>query len=304
MSAIDPRALRSAFGSFMTGVTVVTTRDAAGECFGFTANSFTSVSMDPPLLLVCPGRFLSSFVKFESCTHFAVSVLAEGQETVSNIFASFKGDRFAQVPTTPDCHGIPVMEGAAATFSCKTHQIIDAGDHIVLMGQVAVFEQSDKRGLGYAGGKYFSLGLEQKAARAPARGLANIASAIVESEGKILLIPVEGGFALPQVEVERRGLLRDALIQRLEEMGLNARLGQAYSIYDRSDSTVHHTCFRASMIDGQSTHGQFVPIDQLGALRFPVPGQGATLTRYAGEYLTGQFGLYVGDVDGGDLHYS
>lgn len=304
MTAIDPRALRSAFGSFMTGVTVVTTRDAAGECFGFTANSFTSVSMDPPLLLVCPGRFLSSFAKFESCTHFAVSVLAEGQETVSNTFASFKGDRFAQVPTTLDCHGIPVMEGAAATFSCKTHQIIDAGDHIVLMGQVAAFEQSDKRGLGYAGGKYFSLGLEQKAARAPERGLANIASAIVESEGKILLIPVEGGFALPQVEVERRGLLRDALIQRLTDMGFNARLGQVYSIYDRSDSAEHHTCFRASMIDGQSTHGQFVPIDQLGALRFPVPGQGATLTRYAGEYLTGQFGLYVGDIDGGDLHYS
>lgn len=304
MTALDPRALRTAFGSFMTGVTVVTTRDENGECFGFTANSFTSVSMDPPLLLVCPGRFLSSFGKFERCTHFAVSVLAEGQEAVSNVFASFKGDRFAQVQTKLDCHNIPIMEGAAATFSCATHQIIDAGDHIVLMGQVAAFEQSERCGLGYAGGKYFSLGLEQRAARAPKRGLANIASSIVEHEGRVLLLPIEGGYALPQVEVERRGLLRDAIAQRLGSMGVDAEVGRVYSIYDRSDTSEHRTCFRATANTDETKEGAFVPIEQLGSLVFPVPGQGATLNRYASEYLTGQFGLYVGDVDGGDIHYS
>ncbi len=304
MSEIDPRALRSAFGSFMTGVTVVTTRDENGECFGFTANSFTSVSMDPPMLLVCPGKFLSSFPKFEVCKEFSVSVLAEGQETVSNVFASFKGDRFAEVETKLDCHGIPAIEGAAAVFSCATHQAIDAGDHVVLMGRVVDFEHSGKRGLGYAGGKYFSLGLEQRAASAPARGLANIASSIVEFEGKVLLLPVDGGFALPQVEVERRGLLRDALAKRLEGMGVTAKIGQVYSIYDRAETSEHRTCFRANAASDHSTEGQFVPIDQLSSLKFPVPGQGATLTRYASEYLTGQFGLYVGDVDGGDVHYN
>ena len=76
MSTPDPRALRDAFGAFITGVTVVTTLDGGGTPVGFTANSFTSVSLDPPLLLVCPGRALSSFPVFQDCRHFAVSVLA------------------------------------------------------------------------------------------------------------------------------------------------------------------------------------------------------------------------------------
>lgn len=80
MTQFDPRDLRSAFGRFMTGVTVVTARAPDGTSVGFTANSFTSVSMDPPLLLVCPGKFLSSYQTFAECTDFAISILAEGQE--------------------------------------------------------------------------------------------------------------------------------------------------------------------------------------------------------------------------------
>ena len=84
MTELDPERLRAAFARFMTGVTVVTARTAGGEPVGFTANSFTSVSLDPPLLLVCPGRHLSSFPIFEAAPHFGISILAEGQEEVSN----------------------------------------------------------------------------------------------------------------------------------------------------------------------------------------------------------------------------
>jgi len=103
MTTLDPRALRNAFGSFMTGVTVITSRDASGAPVGFTANSFTSVSLDPPLLLVCPGKFLSSYDAFTNCSHFAVNVLAEGQEEVSNTFAGYKGDRFAKAAHSLIC---------------------------------------------------------------------------------------------------------------------------------------------------------------------------------------------------------
>jgi len=85
--------LRRAVGSFITGVTVVTTIDSNLNPVGFTANSFTSVSMDPPLLLVCPGRHLTTYSAFESSEHFAVSVLSEEQEAVSNRFASGSHDR-------------------------------------------------------------------------------------------------------------------------------------------------------------------------------------------------------------------
>lgn len=158
MTAIDPAALRAAFGSFMTGVTVVTARGPGGVPCGFTANSFASVSLSPPLLLVCPGRFLSSFDIFAECSHFAVSVLADGQQDASNAFASYKGDRFARVPTHEDMHGVPVISGAAAVFSCTAAQTIPAGDHAVLIGEVRGMQHSGASGLGYAGGRYFSPG--------------------------------------------------------------------------------------------------------------------------------------------------
>ena len=101
----DPRALRDAFGSFMTGVTVVTCKDATGAPAGFTANSFSSVSLDPPLLLVCPGKALSSYASFAGCTRFAVNILAADQKDVANTFASHKGNRFSCVRHHEDAFG-------------------------------------------------------------------------------------------------------------------------------------------------------------------------------------------------------
>ena len=159
MTPANPSALRDAFGGFMTGVTVVTTREPNRAPLGFTANSFSSVSLDPPMLLVCVGRSLSSHDIFANCAHFAVSVLAEGQEGVSNVFASFKGDRFAQIAHGSDTNGIPVIDGAVAQFSCRRAQSIPAGDHTILLGQITGFTHRDGLGLGYARGQYFSLGL-------------------------------------------------------------------------------------------------------------------------------------------------
>lgn len=156
MHPIDPKELRVAFGSYPTGVTVVTARRADGTPIGFTANSFSSVSLDPPLLLVCPGKFLSNYTAFADCTRFAVNVLAQGQDDIAEIFARYKGDRFAQVDHRIDAHGLPLIENAAAQFSCQTHQSIPMGDHSILIGQVLAFTQSDTLGLGYGGGRYLN----------------------------------------------------------------------------------------------------------------------------------------------------
>ena len=93
----DPAALRSALGQFATGVTIVTTLDGAGRRVGLTANSFTSVSLDPPLLLVCIGKAASSCATFSKARHFAVNILAEDQKHVSGAFASKRPDKFADV---------------------------------------------------------------------------------------------------------------------------------------------------------------------------------------------------------------
>ncbi|GGA21944.1 flavin reductase family protein [Neptunicoccus cionae] len=157
MQTIDPKELRVAFSSYPTGVTVVTARRADGTPVGFTANSFSSVSLDPPLLLVCPGKFLSSYSAFAECTRFAVNVLAQGQDDIADVFARSKGDRFAQVAHRIDAHGLPLINNAAAQFSCQTHRSIPMGDHSILIGQVLEFTQNDPLGLGYGGGRYLNL---------------------------------------------------------------------------------------------------------------------------------------------------
>lgn len=303
MTQIDPRALRNAFGSFMTGVTVVTALRDDGTPVGFTANSFASVSLDPPLLLVCPGTFLSSYQTFETCTHFAVNVLAEGQEEVSNIFARSKGDRFGQVAHSPDAQGVPLIDGAAVQFSCTTHARVPAGDHCVLIGRVEAFANADTAGLGYVNGDYFSLGLE----RAPFvehKGAA-ICGAIVECGDTVVMVRDKEGLRPPQCTHTERGRLIDDLRATLVAAGIDATLGQAYSVFENAAPRSHATYFLA---DGQITTPapgvELVPIADLAQQRFASAPIARMMQRFAQERQTGDFSLYLGDTEDGATHHS
>ena len=301
MSPGDPRALRDAFGAFLTGVTVVTTTDADGLPLGFTANSYTSVSLDPPLLLVCPARSLSSFACFETTGHFAVSVLAEGQEQVSNTFAGFKGDRFAEVGWHPDAAGCPLMDGAAATFSCMTHARIPAGDHLVLIGLIQAFTHSRAPGLGYAAGGYFSLSLERRTEQPPAPGRRAVAGAVIEHEGRVLLERTAHGLLPPAIELDARSGVRDALSRYFAGAGLSVSLGPVYSIFDDDDCC--YTYFRATTNkEATGGLGHFVAADELPNQHFATPAHAQMLRRYALERRDNVFGLYVGNAAGGDVH--
>ena len=303
MTGIDRQALRDAFGSFPTGVTVVTTVDALGQPYGFTANSFSSVSLDPPLLLVCPSRFLSCFPFFENCKHFVVSILAEGQEDVANIFASYKGDRFKETAWRLDPQGVPLIEGTAAHFSCKTERVIPAGDHIILMGEVLDFARSGTRGLGYAAGRYFSLGLEREAASAPSPGRQAIAGAIIDYEDKVLLCETPDGLRPPQVSLEGRVQVRQTLSEYLAKAGLEIVLGKAYSIFDDRNTGAHYTYFQARALnDATGDLGNYVPVSELSTRRFASNAHATMLARYALEGRAQSFALYVGDESGGDIH--
>ena len=301
MSKMDPRALRSAFGSFMSGVTVVTALDSDGQPVGFTANSFSSVSMDPPLLLVCPGKFLSSYEVFANCTHFAINVLAEGQEEISNTFASFKGDRCAQVHHLPNLHGVPLIRGAIAQFSCSTHQSIEAGDHSILIGHVEAYTHEAIPGLGYVGGQYFSLGLE-RAALESSWGTV-ICGAIIQEAGHVFLESTPNGHRPPQITCTDRGRLRHSLRQDLSTRGIPVQLGQAYSAFDDQQSSLHHAYFLASgTAVSQLGPLQAVPICDLATLTYTTPAIAQMMTRFALETRTGNFALYLGDALHGDVH--
>lgn len=301
-SPIDPRALRNAFGAYPTGVTVVTTMADAGIPVGFTANSFSSVSLDPPMLLVCPAKTLASFAVFEGCARFAVNVLAEGQEEVANVFAGFKGDRFAQVAWRPDAAGMPTIDGTAASFSCRTASVVPAGDHVILLGTVEAFSHGGARGLGYAAGRYFSLGLERAAAEAPQKGRLSYAGAIVLAGDAVLLMPDGDGWAPPQIRLDPGVSPRTALADRFAELGIDVALGNTYSIYDGRQGE-HFTFFLARAAEGAACGtGRFVPLDELSDTAVASPAERAMLDRFVRETRAQAYGFYVGDSVTGYVH--
>ena len=153
----DQTALRAAFGAFMTGVTVVTTVAPDGAPIGFTANSFTSVSLDPPLILVCVALTSQNIGIFREAKGYAVNILAEGQESISRRFAGPVSDRFAGVDWAIGPAGAPVLGGVCGWFDCTMHNQVDAGDHMIMIGEVRGFDHTRRAALGYAAGGYFRL---------------------------------------------------------------------------------------------------------------------------------------------------
>jgi flavin reductase (DIM6/NTAB) family NADH-FMN oxidoreductase RutF len=153
----DHRPLRDAFGCFATGITIVTSFDEERRPVGFTANSFTSVSLDPPLLLVCPGKHASSLPAIRQTGLFGVSVLASGQRAIAERFAMRGVDRFAEGEWVESESGILLLEGACANFACTLHQDIDAGDHQLLLGRIDSFRSAfDRQPLMYLKGAYWA----------------------------------------------------------------------------------------------------------------------------------------------------
>lgn len=151
----DHRPLRDAFGCFATGVTIVTSFDAEGQPVGFTANSFTSVSLDPPLLLVCPGKYASSLPAIRATGVFGVNVLCATQKNVAERFAMRGVDRFAEGEWVEAESGLLLLEGACANFSCSVVSEVDAGDHLVLIGKIESFRSAgDREPLLYLRGNY------------------------------------------------------------------------------------------------------------------------------------------------------
>jgi flavin reductase (DIM6/NTAB) family NADH-FMN oxidoreductase RutF/DNA-binding IclR family transcriptional regulator len=150
----DARELRQVLGTFVTGVTVVSTIDDQGRPHGLTANSFTSVSLDPPLVLWSQAVKAPSHPVYCDAERFVVNILAEDQLDVSNRFARPSADKFAGLATRPGLGGVPLLEGCAAWIECRKVQSIQGGDHMVFLGQVERIERNDRKPLIFGGGRY------------------------------------------------------------------------------------------------------------------------------------------------------
>jgi flavin reductase (DIM6/NTAB) family NADH-FMN oxidoreductase RutF len=150
----NTRELRNALGSFATGVTIITTRDREGKLHGMTANSFTSVSLSPPLVLWSSSLYAQSLPAFQEATHFVVNILAFDQIELSNHFAKQSDDKFINVAHIIPESGAPVLIGAAAHFECRNEFRHYGGDHIIFIGHVERFAYTDRPTLLFCRGKY------------------------------------------------------------------------------------------------------------------------------------------------------
>ena len=139
--AIDPSEIREALGSFATGVTVITTR-VDGQLYGLTANSFTSVSLAPPVLLFCIGRARRCYDAFAFTDSFTINVLNSTQRGLSDRFATSGDDKWRELRYVEDALGNVMFPDAAAVFSCAKRQTIEAGDHMIVLGEVVRFHQN------------------------------------------------------------------------------------------------------------------------------------------------------------------
>jgi flavin reductase (DIM6/NTAB) family NADH-FMN oxidoreductase RutF len=151
---LDPKELRRVMGHFATGVTIITTRSADGTPYGLTANAFTSLSLDPPLCLVCVDRRAESFAHFYDSKVFTVNILTCEQEALSNRFAKSGGDKFTGVATEPGHHGAPLIAGALAHLECRITDTLEGGDHVIHVGRVEHFHVRDGDPLLFYQGRY------------------------------------------------------------------------------------------------------------------------------------------------------
>lgn len=150
----DTKGFRAALGAFATGVTVITSVGRNGEPIGLTANSFNSVSLDPPLVLWSLAKKAFSLQDFVAAPHWAVHVLSAEQEAISNQFARGGQDKFAGVDLDVSEHGVPLLRNCAARFECTSTFQYEGGDHIIFVGEVKQFEKSHFPPLVFHGGKY------------------------------------------------------------------------------------------------------------------------------------------------------
>lgn len=177
---IDKRALRDVLGSFVTGVTVVTTVDSNGFMHGCTANSFTSVSLDPPLVLWSQALKARSYPAFRDADRFAINILSEDQESISQRFGSDKVEhKFEGIEWQAGLGGVPVLNGCAALIECRKVAAYPGGDHAIFLGQIENLRRIDRNPLVFGRGKYLrayapETGLKASESRLPSQ-LANAA---------------------------------------------------------------------------------------------------------------------------------
>lgn len=302
----DARDLRRAFGNFATGVTIVTTLDGHGQPCGYTANSFSTVSLEPPLVQVSIATSSFGCQVFTNSGCYAVNVLARDQRELSNRFASQGADKFANVRWSGATTGAPILDGVVAWFDCAEFKQVEAGDHIILIGEVKNYAYNTDAPLGFCRGAYVSFGLSPKMLQMIASPGNLCVGAVVEADGKVLL-ETDGSTGVVSLPTAREiGAVDkpESLVGKLHSAGIDVDLPFIYSAYHRNDTRyVFYLGELHSVRDADETERlQFYGPDDVPWQAITDPSVTSLLTRFLKEQALGNFAIYIGDHDHGEIY--
>jgi flavin reductase (DIM6/NTAB) family NADH-FMN oxidoreductase RutF len=299
------RNLRQALGSFPTGVTVVSCLDKNKNPLGFTANSFTSVSLDPKLISICIDKESFNIDSFSITKHFAVSVLSENQQSISTIFATPHEDRFKNIDWSTEETGSPIISGAVAWFDCNTQQVVDAGDHLILIGNIIAFDSTPKTPLMYLRGNYVNLGLEQKMLLAMENENTEIiVGAIIESSKKVLLLEDKKNGCLYFPSASRLGHTHDdeSLLGVLNNLNISINEHYLFSVFEKAEDKTSLIYYRAQAKAAMDTLNDFFyPFDAIPFDKLSDEASRIMLKRYIKERELNAFGIFVGKESEGKV---
>ncbi len=305
-NTFDPLDLRRAFGVFATGVTIVTTMDADGKVHGFTANSFTSVSIDPPLLLITIAKNSYGLPIFSTARGFAVNILAEKQRDLSNRFATRGIDKFADTRWQTAKTGAPIFDQVAAWFDCENYQQVDAGDHIILIGKVLDYDYGADSPLGFCRGAYVSYGLTPQMLQLVSSSGQLWVGALIECNDKILL---QQGADSGELGIPAAGRVGNAdepgsLLGMLASAGIETELPFLFSAYHVSNTRFVY--YRgelqttSNVIETPGLH--FVEFDAIPWSSIRDHAVRRILKRFVNERSIGNYSVYIGGQDMGEVY--
>ena len=305
-TGFDARDLRRAFGNFATGVTIVTTLDKDGAPCGFTANSFTSVSIDPPLLLVSIAKSAYGCGIFTASSGYAINILAQDQRRLSNRFARAGEDKFADLDWHTATTGSPIIDGVVAWFDCIHFQQVDAGDHIILIGRVMEYSYNTHSPLGFCRGAYVSYGLTPTMLQLLSSPGYLRVGAIIESDGRILLErnPKSGQLMPPSSDNVGDTDTPDSLLGKLASAGIEVDLPFIYAAYhSENERVVYYLGELLSIRDAIETRGlRFYDFDHITWEEINDTLTIGMLERFIREKRLGNYNIYIGNHQQGELH--
>jgi len=303
---IDKFDLRRAFGSFATGVTIVTTLDEQGSPCGFTANSFSSVSLEPPLVLVSIAKTAYGLAIFSESKGFAINILAEHQRDLSNRFASQGADKFSDVEWQSGSTGAPLLDAVVAWFDCDNFQQIDAGDHVILIGKVLDYSYNTDAPLGFCRGAYVSFGLSPKMLELVSSIGRLQVGALIENEGKILLQTDinTGEVKIPVAATVGDASQPESLLGRLAGAGIEVKLPFLFAAYSSLDTRFIYYRGELKSINNvtQTRQLHFYDYDEIPWGAVQCDANEDMIKRFFREREIDDFGVYIGDYDRGDIY--